>query len=89
MGSACNCSENVTSNNADLSSHGKQQFKPMYDSLNTWFPGAMKPSLVEKVTYDKLTKLGFTVENTLFADSTCPDEINHDAGLQDITSKFF
>jgi hypothetical protein len=32
--------------------------------------------------------MGFTNENTLFADSSCPDEINHDDPLEDITSLF-
>jgi hypothetical protein len=32
--------------------------------------------------------MGFTAENTLFADSSCPDEINHDDPDEDITSLF-
>jgi len=85
MGTMCQCSENVENKSINLSSQGKSS-KPMQEALNNWFPGAMKPHLVEKITHDKLTKLGFSTDNTLFADSTCPDEINHDAGLQDITS---
>lgn len=30
--------------------------------------------------------MGFNAENTLFADCSCPDEINHDDPLEDITS---
>ena len=33
-------------------------------------------------------KLGFTDENTLFADSSCPDEICHDDPDEDISSLF-
>jgi hypothetical protein len=32
--------------------------------------------------------LGFTDENTLFADSSCPDEICHDDPEEDISSLF-
>jgi len=32
--------------------------------------------------------MGFTDDNTLFADSSCPDEINHDDPDEDITSLF-
>ena len=35
-----------------------------------------------------LDKLGFTADNTLYADSSCPDEINHDDPGEDITSLF-
>ena len=31
---------------------------------------------------------GFTDDNTLYADSSCPDEINHDDPKEDITSLF-
>ena len=32
--------------------------------------------------------MGFNSENTLFADSSCPDEINHDDQEEDITLLF-
>ena len=32
--------------------------------------------------------MGFTSENTLFADSSCPDEINHDNPDEDVTALF-
>lgn len=35
-----------------------------------------------------LTEIGFTDDNTLFADSTCPDEINHNDPDTDVTSLF-
>ena len=38
--------------------------------------------------FEKLRELGFTEENTLFADSSCPDEINHDDPDEDMTSLF-
>jgi hypothetical protein len=40
----------------------------------------------EENIYVQLSRLGFTAENTLFADSSCPDEINHDDPDEDITS---
>lgn len=33
-------------------------------------------------------QLGFTDKNTLFADSSCPDEINHDNTEDDVTGLF-
>jgi hypothetical protein len=38
--------------------------------------------------FNCLSKYGFTDDNTLFADSTCPDEINHADPDQDITALF-
>ena len=35
-----------------------------------------------------LDKLGFTADNTLYADISCPDEINHDDPGEDVTSLF-
>lgn len=32
--------------------------------------------------------MGFTDDNTLYADSSCPDEINHDDPDEDLTSLF-
>lgn len=52
------------------------------------FPGAMKGREVEEITYNKLKDLGFNAENTLFADCSCPDEVNHDDPFEDITSLF-
>lgn len=37
---------------------------------------------------DQLAGLGFTSYNTLFADSTCPDEVNHDDPKEDISALF-
>jgi len=36
----------------------------------------------------KLSQLGFKAENTLFIDCSCPDEINHNDPLEDMTSLF-
>jgi hypothetical protein len=44
--------------------------------------------LAEQLVADKLIQLGFTDDNTLFADSSCPDELNHDDPEEDITSLF-
>jgi hypothetical protein len=57
------------------------------EALEKNFKGAMTGKSVENLIFQKLDKLGFTNENTLFADSSCPDEINHD-DPGDITSLF-
>ena len=57
-------------------------------TLKKYFPGALKGSLADKLVANELEKRGFTDDNTLFADSSCPDEINHDDPLEDITSLF-
>ena len=46
----------------------------------------MKGKDVEAMTYDTLRKLGFAKTNTLYADSSCPDEINHNG--TDITTHY-
>ena len=46
----------------------------------------MKGHDVDKLVFDKLTDEGFTDDNTLYADCSCPDEINHDDPEEDITS---
>ena len=48
----------------------------------------MKGCCAEQKFAMKLFELGFTDDNTLFADSSCPDEINHDDGEEDITALF-
>ena len=48
----------------------------------------MKGSEAEKLVADQLLKKGFTDQNTLFADCSCPDEVNHDDPTEDISSIF-
>jgi hypothetical protein len=43
---------------------------------------------LEELTYLKLDQLGFTDDSTLFADSTCPDEINHADPSEDVTALY-
>lgn len=42
----------------------------------------------EAATHRVLSKLGFTADNTLFSDSSCPDEVNHDDPAEDMTGLF-
>jgi len=42
----------------------------------------------ELATHRVLSKLGFTADNTLFSDSSCPDEVNHDDPLEDMSGLF-
>ena len=46
----------------------------------------MKNKTVESRIEEILTDRGFSVDNTIFADSTCPDEVNHTGS--DISSQF-
>jgi len=57
-------------------------------TLDEQFKGAMRGSHIEEISFEKLKALGFTDANTLFSESTCPDEINHDDPLEDITAIF-
>jgi len=57
-------------------------------AFNKFFPGAAKGKKVEQMVFTELDKMGFTNDNTLYADCSCPDEINHNDPLEDITSLF-
>ena len=48
----------------------------------------MAGSDIEEISYKKLTELNFTAENTLFSESSCPDEVNHDDESEDVTAMF-
>lgn len=52
-----------------------------------YFPGAIGSSTTLSKVASILKPYGFTAANTLFAQSMCPDEINHEIG--DITDLFF
>ena len=56
------------------------------DAINMNFRGAMRGRAVEEKCYETLTQMGFKPGNTLFGDSSCPDEINHNGA--DITFLF-
>lgn len=68
-----------------ISSPDKQSAK-VIGTLDKYFKGALTGKKTEELTYQKLRDMGFDAENTLFADCSCPDEINHDDPLEDITS---
>ena len=57
-------------------------------TLVRYFPGALKGQEVEQLVADELLTHGLTDNNTLYADCSCPDEINHDDPCEDITSMF-
>ena len=52
------------------------------------FPAASLAPDVEMSVYKTLSGMGFTQPNTILADSSCADELNHDDTQQDITSIF-
>ena len=72
--------------------HGKKhkdELPPLTEeTLLMYFPGAMEGKVAELHVASHLMKHGYNAENTLFADSSCPDEINHDDPGEDITSLF-
>ena len=72
--------------------HGKGKIDEMPEntqsSLLKYFPGAVEGKVAELHVASELLKTGFNDANTLFADSSCPDEINHDDPSEDITSLF-
>ena len=57
-------------------------------ALDDFFPGALKGKAAELHVASHLMKNGFEEDNTLFCDSSCPDEINHDDPSEDITMIF-
>ena len=58
-------------------------------SINEHFYGAMKGYDAEKNMATQLLELGFTRYNSIFANSSCPDEINHDDHNNDVSLLFF
>jgi len=57
-------------------------------ALDEYFPGALTGAETERLVYKTLAPMGFTADNTLFCDCSCPDEINHDNGDEDISMLF-
>ena len=49
------------------------------------FPRSMTGPKAAKIIIRALDEHGFTPQNTLYADSSCPDEINHDDPEEDIS----
>jgi len=64
----------------DIHSHGQKS------SVRAHFATALPGSIVEEMVYQEISKLGITKENTVFAQSSCPDELNHDDYEEDITN---
>ena len=57
-------------------------------TLSKYFPGAKTGAECDALVGACLEARGFTDDNTLYTDSSCPDEINHDSPGEDITSIF-
>ena len=75
--------------NTSASKNGKrvQQLVGVYEkctkAVHKYFPGSMSSANVLNKVIKVLENIGCTSSNTLFGQSVCPDEINHDDG--DIT----
>lgn len=70
---------------AQVSAIVQEKMKVVAD-LWTYFPGARSSAQVLQGYQRVVEKRGYTPENTLFAQSICPDEVNHEEG--DITNLF-
>ena len=57
-------------------------------ALDQYFPGALTGAETEQTVYKTLAPMGFNADNTLFADCSCPDEINHDDPEEDVSMLF-
>lgn len=53
---------------------------PAERANNLYFPGSLGSSVVDHLVAATLEKRGYTAGNTLFATSTCPDEVNTRVG---------
>jgi len=100
MGISCNNSSLVSCNNQTLSTKeanlkamgGKTQIDHQSDlckkALQKYFPGNMRGREAEGLVAQLLLSRGFTDDNTLFTDSSCPDELNHNCPENDISTLF-
>eukprot|EP00977_Amphora_coffeiformis_P024628 scaffold16502_cov177-Amphora_coffeaeformis.AAC.1 len=67
-----------------------QEKERVSDLLLYYFPGAISGLQVYTKVKNVAGRLGLTRENSLFAKSICPDEINHEDGdLPDLLSRHF
>jgi hypothetical protein len=57
-----------------------EDFTHVLDAVEQHFPGAHGGSTTLECVKPIIAKLGLTDDNTLFAQSICPDEINHEVG---------
>jgi hypothetical protein len=56
------------------------EMNAVHKTITKYFPKAMPAKEVLEKVKPVLTKYGFTDDNTLYAQSVCPDEINHQEG---------
>lgn len=63
--------------------------KEVYDLIQKHFPGAATGKEILAKVAPVIEKYGLTHDNTLFAQSVCPDEINHEEGdTPDLFAKY-
>lgn len=63
-----------------------EKFESAVATVKKNFTGALDGDTLHALAVKELVKHGITAENTLFAQSVCPDEINHECG--DVTNLF-
>jgi len=54
------------------------------DALAEHFPTAKPMKDMESMVFDVLSSMGVEASNTLLAESSCPDELNHDSFSSDL-----
>lgn len=59
---------------------GPEPGSPCYESMQTHFSGAMPSRAVVERVKESLSPFEMTTMNTIFAEATCSDEINHEPG---------
>lgn len=55
--------------------------------LETYFPEAVSGKSAQMTVANVMDSLGMTGPNTAFAESSCPDELNHDSFTADISER--
>ena len=89
MGKTTNCCAASDSDFVQVKYHSNDSHsEATAAALKEHFPGAITGHEAEALTNKILKQLGFTADNTLFSDSTSPDEVNHDDPAEDITALF-
>merc|ERR1712130_1028553 len=53
---------------------------PMYEALHTAFPGSLPGQSIHSRSTAALRSFGLNADNTVYAQSICPDEINNEDG---------
>ncbi len=86
IANCCEAAENpkIKRTNSHIDNHSVESLH----TLQKYFPGSISGFDTDNLIGPALEARGFTASNTLYTDSSCPDEINHNDPEEDITSIF-